>query len=333
MRNRLSLFSNYVRELNARALDCDVETFVGRSVASLSEILGFDCAWYGWAEIDETSVEIHASATRNLPDNYFEFWTGIAAEDMLAADIRANPARVATYDRRGEAQTDGMQALADTFGLRRMATAMRLRDGRAASLFVSAYRGGNRARPWTGEEREFLQCAVDHMSASARVATARRGDAAEDEGAASIFISETGVGIVGLQTMRERFGHVWSALDGDRVPASLCAFVDQPGEHLLIDRGLVVRCEHARSAEGFSLRKLTLRPLRKFDLLTPREQEVARSLASGLSHKESARALGVAPATIRNQTQSIYSKLGVDNRASLAAEVPRNREPALFRIG
>jgi DNA-binding CsgD family transcriptional regulator len=67
------------------------------------------------------------------------------------------------------------------------------------------------------------------------------------------------------------------------------------------------------------LRKLTLRRLTPFDLLTHREREVARTLAAGKSHKEAARILGVAPATIRNQTQAVYAKLGIDNRASLVS--------------
>ena len=56
-------------------------------------------------------------------------------------------------------------------------------------------------------------------------------------------------------------------------------------------------------------------------MLTQREREVALVLSAGKSHKEAARLLGVAPATIRNQTQSIYSKLEVDNRSNLAAIV------------
>lgn len=44
-------------------------------------------------------------------------------------------------------------------------------------------------------------------------------------------------------------------------------------------------------------------------------------LAGGKIHKGTARIPGDAPATIRNQTQSIYAKLDVDNRANLAAIV------------
>jgi DNA-binding NarL/FixJ family response regulator len=73
------------------------------------------------------------------------------------------------------------------------------------------------------------------------------------------------------------------------------------------------------------LHRLSLRRLTRFDLLTRREQEVASLLADGKSHKEAARILSVAPATIRNQTQSIYSKMGVASRAELAVEVNRGR--------
>jgi len=73
---------------------------------------------------------------------------------------------------------------------------------------------------------------------------------------------------------------------------------------------------------GMDIRRLTFRRLNRFDLLTRREREVALALAGGMSAKEVARDLGLAPATVRNQTQSIYEKLEVDNRAGLVAAVP-----------
>ncbi|MFT7594277.1 MAG: DNA-binding CsgD family transcriptional regulator [Paracoccaceae bacterium] len=42
---------------------------------------------------------------------------------------------------------------------------------------------------------------------------------------------------------------------------------------------------------------------------------------SPLIRQETARILGVAPANIRNQTQSVYSKFDVNNPANLAAIV------------
>lgn len=54
------------------------------------------------------------------------------------------------------------------------------------------------------------------------------------------------------------------------------------------------------------------------DGLTPREVEVLRRLARGLSTKEIARALSVSPKTVDNQTQSIYRKIGTKSRTGAA---------------
>jgi len=321
MKDRLRLFSSFVQDLNENARQRGAADILGWSTRELSDILGFDSAWYGWAQIREDGPVIHASTTYNLPEDYFRSWTEIAPQDLLVAQFLKDPVGVPTYDRGGDVHTDGMQHLSDTYGLKRMATAMNLREGRSASLWISAYRGGEASRNWSDEECEFLQCAVDHIAACARAAASH--DAARlNSDASAILVNEHGVAIIGLNSLKQRFGHIWSHQDGDRVPRWLAEYIDQPGEHLLIDRGLVAHCERVTGADGLALQKMTLRPLLKFDLLTAREKHVAQLLASGKSHKETARILSVAPSTVRNQTQAIYSKLGVDNRSSLVAAVP-----------
>ncbi|MFN4100002.1 MAG: response regulator [Pararhodobacter sp.] len=51
-------------------------------------------------------------------------------------------------------------------------------------------------------------------------------------------------------------------------------------------------------------------------LLTRREIEVLGSISNGLTLKQSAAALGIAESTVRTHVKSIYSKLGVTNRAA-----------------
>ena len=48
--------------------------------------------------------------------------------------------------------------------------------------------------------------------------------------------------------------------------------------------------------------------------LTPREEEVLRLLAEGLSTKEIARALRLSPETVRSHLESLYAKLEARNR-------------------
>lgn len=56
-------------------------------------------------------------------------------------------------------------------------------------------------------------------------------------------------------------------------------------------------------------------------VLTDREQQIARRLASGESRPEVAKALGLSPNTVASATKRIYSKLGVRNRAEFTARM------------
>jgi DNA-binding CsgD family transcriptional regulator len=53
--------------------------------------------------------------------------------------------------------------------------------------------------------------------------------------------------------------------------------------------------------------------------LSAREREILLSVADGYSSKEIARDLGISPRTVECHVEHIKAKLGVRNRASLAA--------------
>lgn len=55
------------------------------------------------------------------------------------------------------------------------------------------------------------------------------------------------------------------------------------------------------------------------DDLSPREREIVNLIAQGLSRKECARACGITPNTAAEYTKSAYRKLGISNRAEVAA--------------
>jgi DNA-binding CsgD family transcriptional regulator len=57
------------------------------------------------------------------------------------------------------------------------------------------------------------------------------------------------------------------------------------------------------------------------DRLTVREREIVYAVTQGLSFKQAARKIGVAPSTVANHLYRIYRKLGLNNRSELAGLV------------
>jgi two-component system nitrate/nitrite response regulator NarL len=60
-------------------------------------------------------------------------------------------------------------------------------------------------------------------------------------------------------------------------------------------------------------------------LLSPREGEIIKLIADGLSVPDIAAKLHLAPTTVRTHVQNLYGKLGVSDRAAAVAEAMRRR--------
>lgn len=67
MASSLEIFSDFVSEVSARATQQDAQQLACWAVDRLSNDVGFDCAWYGWAKLSVHDIEICANSTLNLP--------------------------------------------------------------------------------------------------------------------------------------------------------------------------------------------------------------------------------------------------------------------------
>jgi DNA-binding CsgD family transcriptional regulator len=102
----------------------------------------------------------------------------------------------------------------------------------------------------------------------------------------------------------------------DREPNAPLPFpLPAPGES--VTRGkLCVRCEAL--GDLFMVQIWKAGPL---DRLTNREREIVMAVSQGLSFKQAARKIGVAPSTVANHLYRVYRKLGVSSRTELATVV------------
>ncbi len=96
--------------------------------------------------------------------------------------------------------------------------------------------------------------------------------------------------------------------------------------HAIEENGLIISSQPLGELFIVSIRMAG--PL---DLLTDRESEIVQLVCSGLSFKEAAKTLDLAPSTVSNHLYRIYDKLGISSRTELAklvgATVKHSAEP------
>lgn len=302
----LQALSRFIGALHEVRRDHDGPHLLDWAAGALSRIVGFDAAWCGWADMVPPMVDIIGTTTLNLPDDYVAFWNDMKHDDMLAGDVKEmsdTGRQWAQYDRDGRRQTDGMMALSDRYGLRKLSVVTRPVNPLRPQLFISAYRGGGASQALNRCELTFLACALDHMQSVL--------DQSEDpDGAAlRLLVDSRGRPVAGSSAALELWMGSRAAPQAGRRAESFA--------QALRRRGLRAVHNPTAVAGGHVLTELRLLPERSSDRLTAREREIADLIAEGQTHKEIARALGLAPSTIRNQTARIYAKVGVSSRAAL----------------
>ena len=94
-------FSSFVMELHQRSLTHNPVALFQWSLEELAASVDADCSWGGWADLHRGEVDLCASLSYNLPDDFDRFWSEIKHEDLLARDVMDTGNCVARYDRYG----------------------------------------------------------------------------------------------------------------------------------------------------------------------------------------------------------------------------------------
>jgi len=116
--------------------------------------------------------------------------------------------------------------------------------------------------------------------------------------------------------------------------AALAALTARLGEALgqaALDRALAEGLALERDDAVAWLRRARgkrKRPGRGWESLTPTEVEVVRQAAAGLTNRQIAERLFVAPATVKTHLSHVYAKLGVRSRSQLASHAAGKLPPA-----
>lgn len=199
------------------------------------------------------------------------------------------------------------------FGIERILSTGHVDARSGLGSLVTLYRS-NREQHFTALERARQQRITFHLFNAAShcyfLHLLRNTDRAIGRGAA--VIDAQGL----FHEVQPRFHDLLDEVFADRDRSRSLPFaVPSPGQTATHGK-LCVRCEPL--GELFVVTIWKAGPL---DRLTAREHEVVMAVSQGLSFKQAARKIGVAPSTVANHLYRVYRKLGVSSRTELATVV------------
>nr|WP_245176271.1 helix-turn-helix transcriptional regulator [Cupriavidus sp. AcVe19-6a] len=108
----------------------------------------------------------------------------------------------------------------------------------------------------------------------------------------------------------------WPGTSTHAVPTTLFQRLLEAPQRSIIGRKIVVAPFFTKSLIFLKARKRE-----ELDNLTAREREIAELVATGLTHKEVAKLLRIAPSTVNNHLRAIHARVGARNNAELAAQL------------
>ena len=291
-------------------------------------ILPFDSAWWGNAAAEP--MEIHRLYLFNCDDSILDAYVPYMAEDFFRTALIATPGTTINMadliTREGYLRTALYQDVGRHYRVEWSLGTLLVEPVSALQEFLTLWRhDGN--KPFTEIERLTKELLMPHLWEAHRAARLRemldgtqiRYDCwalADERG----FLRE--VSACFIHYLREH----WPGWHGNRLPEAMLEYVclATPFQKGQMKLQIVL---------NDTFRYLWVVPFSAVDKLSPREHEVALRYARGQTYAAIARALGLAPATVRSQIANCYQKLAVKTKAELAMRVLIARPVPILKAG
>ena len=293
------------------------------ALEALKHYLPFSAAMWGTFVISGAGPVVHAVHLHRLPKRKMHDYEQVKQSDILYRKGIAKPGRTSVANlTKLEGDLDpGLVEYARRYDLENVLSTVWKDTVLQIYTAVSFYRG-EAGKPFTERERRLKEQLMPHLveawnlnairyvdrPTGAQPEQVRMRALVDREG--MVYNAEPGF----AELMRAEFPE-WR---GPVLPQMLSAPLIGAGAESF--RGEAIVASRLREIEeGMFL--ISARALAGIDRLSPRELSVARAFATGKTHKQIAAALGIAPATVRNQLQSAYAKLNVNSKIGLARQL------------
>jgi DNA-binding CsgD family transcriptional regulator len=303
--------------------------FEDTALGALEHLLRFDAAFWGTGRLASVhGISLLGAHLHRMPVEHLGAWQASFVNDTLAlrpgARGRYSFARVQLKDAKSRCVALGVLARRVPWDEALIAAHL---SPDACVQWITFYRQHAREACLATERRHAAQL-TPHLFEARAISYALQSQHLLGSQAAEglAFCDRRGVPVHADVAFIELLGSEWPGWPGGRLPGGLVELCRTGGEATFMGSRIRVDARRAGDVFGLLARRRALA-----DLLSPREREVVSHFVDGQSYKSIAKALAIAPATVRNQIASAYGKLGAHNKIELRRIVDRGPGLALTR--
>ncbi len=314
----------FVHRLYRDAHRLDVLQFEGTLLAQLRTMLHFDSAWLGHSTLTPAGPVMHSKLLQDLPTDYDVQWQAVQAVDPLVPRALSAAGRAVVLSIAEDELVPAYRTFLARNGVAQVLCIADVEPVVRTCVHLSLYRSS--LKPvWSEAEQGVLAALMPNVGSAVainrmrEVERVRNSTQASDVGVA--LLSQRGV----VQAADPLFGELllreWAQWPGGQLPPELKIHLSGQRVWRHVGRFISLDLE----ARG-DLVVATARHRGPSSLLSPREHAVALQFAQGRSYKEVAKALDLAPATVRHHLRQVYAKLGIQDKGAIAWALSRSGE-------
>lgn len=297
-----------------------VDRFQDLAVQAIARHISFDCSWWADAARLDGHHLVYGSHLTGVPADLTCLVNKTQGEDAVRWQITNEPNATLMFDARQLHATPGASAIATYAGIQQMISTSSFSPVTNLLSFFSIAR--RRAQPAFSEgDRLLMGLLMPHLTAMLQISRVAQLShlRAYDSALRSCLGTADGRGI--LRATEPGFADFlrdeWPAWSGPFLPQPLLQAIERH-ESTLRGKRLNADLSWVRDEVLVTLTRRTA-----LDGLTSQERIVSQAFATGRSYKEVARDMQISPATVRHYLRSVYSKIGVSDKAALAQALAR----------
>jgi len=320
--DELQRHSELLLRLYRMAQELPITEFQDAALGLVKGVLPFDSSLWGTAAPSQVGPDIHTVHLHNKSPEMLTAYETVKHQDTAVGEMFAQPRATRDYHLDTWFADPGQKEIRDMmrrFEIENMLATTVIDPSTRFAHWILLYRA-DRDAGYTPEEVDRLELLAPHvmeaLAINRKMHLDRLGPPEADAVPRGSAIADMRGVVYHADARFEALAtEEWPDWQARRLPDLLSTHFQRDGERF---RGRAVVID-ARVEQ--QLLFLKARPRCRADGLTAREFTIAKLIAKGDTHKEIAQTLARSPATVRNQIQAIYEKLGVGNIAGLIEEL------------